>query len=71
VTNLDNEQEFLDLELSNMKRTIAKRLPQSNVGFLKFHGKLKKLNFMYIISSFYLVSLLISHIVFNCDYDDK
>jgi pyruvate/2-oxoglutarate dehydrogenase complex dihydrolipoamide acyltransferase (E2) component len=48
VTNLDNEQEFRDLELSNMRRTIAKRLTQSKVGFLKFNVIKVKFELLFI-----------------------
>ena len=49
VTNLDNEQEFIDLELSNMRRTIAKRLTQSKVGFLKFNVIKVKFKLLFIL----------------------
>ena len=35
VQNLMNEQEYQDLELSSMRRTIAKRLTASKVNILK------------------------------------
>lgn len=41
VQNLTNEQEFQDLELSSMRRTIAKRLTASKV------SRNRKLSFLY------------------------
>ena len=33
VQNVDNEQEYQDIDLTSMRRTIAKRLTQSKVNF--------------------------------------
>ena len=36
VQNFDNEQEYQDIELTSMRRTIAKRLTQSKVKWMMF-----------------------------------